>query len=808
MREVRSAIRALTAQPGFTAVAVLTLALGIGATTAVYTVVHAVLLAPLPYHDPESVVLLHEVSPRFPNPISVSWQNYLDWRDRSTSFDTMAAFRTTQLTLTGAGEAERVTARMVTSTLLPMLRVEPVLGRTLVAGDDEAGAPGVVLLSHSLWTRRFGASPAVTGRAIQLDAQPFTIIGVLPADFELFQPAELYLPIGPWAATLPDDRGWHPGIFPIARLREGVAIGRAQVEMHAISAQLEAEYPLFNRDIRASVRPVHEVLVQNVRPALLMLLGAVALVLLIACANIANLLLTRAVARQKEIAVRSALGGTRARIVRQLVIESVVLACVGGAAGVLVAAWSVSVLEMMVMALPRAGTIAMDGAVLVFALAVSLASGLVFGLAPAIQGTRLDIREALNEESRGSSGSARHQRMRNAFVVTQIALALILLVGAGLMVRSFAALQRVDPGFDPSHLLAVDLPLSPTLYEDDLPRTRIVEQMLDAVRALPDVDGAAVATALPMLPGGALIHFNIAGRPPRGSEDYLLAGYRAVSVGYFETMGIPLRRGRTFAAGDREGAPRVGIINESMARHHFADVDPIGQRFAVGTEPGDDPPWIEVVGVVADVLQSFEAGSSAEYYLPYAQYPNPVLRGMYRNVSLVARAAHGSPTALVPSIRAALQRVDRDQPLVRVRAMEQAMGETIAARRMQTWLLTLFAVVALALAIIGVYGVMSYTVSQRAQEIGVRMALGASRHEVVCMVVWQGARLTAAGIVTGLIGAAVVTRAMQGLLVHAGDSDPVAFVVAPVLLGAAALLASYVPARRAASLAPSIALSR
>jgi putative ABC transport system permease protein len=807
MQDVRTALRALLTRPAFTVVAVLTLALGIGANTAVYTVVHGVLLDPLPYEDQRAVVVLNESSPQYPNPISVSWQNYVDWRDRSTTFETVAAFRSLQMTLTGIGEAERIPARMVTSTLLPMLGVELPLGRHFSATDDAPGAAGVVVVSDRLWRRKFGASADVLGRAVQLDKQSYVVVGVLPAQFELFQPADLYVPIGPWAATLPDDRGWHPGILPVARLGDGVSLEQARAEMETISRQLEAEYPQFNREVRALVRPLHDVLVQNVRPALLVLLGAVSLVLLIACGNVANLLLARAVGRQKEIAVRSAIGGSRARIVRQLVIESLVLSCVGGAAGLLVASWSVSALTALVTGLPRAGQIEVNVPVLVFAMTVSVLTGLVFGLVPALQATRFDLRDALNEEGRGSSSGAHHHRLRNTLVVAEVALALVLLIGAGLMLRSFAALQDKAPGFDVSNLLVVDMPLSPTTYREDLPRTAVVERVLERISTLPGVVGAAAATGLPMSGAGATIHFNIAGQPPNGPEEYRLAGYRAVTPGYFEVMKIPITRGRALGHRDRQGAPLVAVINESMARQHFADLDPIGQRFAVGTEADAETAFIEVVGVAGDVMQSFESGSNAEYYLPYGQYPHPVLAGLYRNVSLVTRAA-AEPTALTPSVRAAILEIDSDQPLVNVRTMEQAIGNTVAQPRLQTTLLIIFAVVAAVLAILGVYGVMAYAVSQRTPEIGVRIALGASRRDVVAMVVRQGAVLTASGIAIGLGGAMLATSALESLLFDTDGLDPVTFGGAALILAAASMLASYIPARRAARVAPIIALQR
>jgi putative ABC transport system permease protein len=808
MQDLRSAVRVLAARPMFTAIALLTLALGIGANTAVYTVVHGVLLAPLPCRDQDEVVVLNEMTPRFPNPISVSWQNYVDWRDRSTSFDAVAAFRTTQMTLTGVGDPERVAARMVTSTLLPMLGVELPIGRQFGDADDRPGAAGVVIVSNSVWRRSLGGGRDAIGRNIQLDKQSYVVIGVLPASFELFQPADIYLPMGPWAATLPDDRGWHPGILPVARLREGVTLGQARAEMEAITGQLEKEYPQFNRDVRAVVQPLAGVMVQNVRPALLVLFGAVALVLLIACANVANLLLARAVGRQKEIALRTALGGNRWRIIRQLVVESLVLSCLGGAAGVLLASWGVAALMSSVTLLPRAGRIGLDGPVLGFALMLSIVTGLVFGLLPALQATRLDLREVLNEEGRGSAGGGiRHQRTRSALVVAEIALALVLLVGAGLMLRSFSALQNVDTGFNVSNLLVVDLPLSPTVYRDDLPRTTVVERMVERTRQIPGVENAAITTGLPMLGAGATITFNIAGRPPKGPEEYRLAGYRAVTPDYFQTLGVPLRRGRSFTDRDRDGAPLVGIINESMARQHFADVDPLGQRFAIGTEADAETAFIEIVGVVADLPQSFETGAKAEYYLPYGQYPPPVLAGLYRNTSLVVRTAN-EPLLLAPALRAAMLDVDREQPLVNLRTMEQAIGNTVAQPRLQALLLALFAAVAVTLAVVGVYGVMAYNVSHRTQEIGVRVALGASERDVVWMVVTHGLKLTAAGIVIGLSVATLASRALETLLFKSGGLHPLTFVAAATALALAAAVASYLPARRASRVALSVALTR
>jgi putative ABC transport system permease protein len=807
MLDLKLALRNLLARPSFSIVALLTLTLGIGANTAVFTVFNAVLLSPLPYAQPERIVILNETSPQLPN-ASVTRYNYDDWRARARSFVAMGAFRPTSMTITGSGEPERVPAKMISANLLPLLGVSIEQGRGFAASDDVAGAEGVAMVGEALARRRF-ADGSPVGQSILLDNRAYTIVGVMPAEFELFQPAEIYVPFGPWAAALPEDRGWHPGIFPVARLGDGVTIEDARVELDAIATQLEAEYPDSNKNVRALVNRAHDQLVQNVRPALVMLLGAVTLVLLIACANVANLLLARAVGRQKEIAVRVAIGAGRAQIIRQLVIESLVLACAGGAGGLIVAMWSVSLLSSTTIAgLPRVQGLAVEWPVALFTLALSVVTGLIFGAVPAFQATRFDIRESLNEESRGGSSSTRHRRMRSMLVVAEMALALVLLVGAGLLLRSFSSLTRVSPGFNAENLLVINLPLSPRTYGDNVVRTAAVDRIVDRIARLPGVRGAAMSTMIPMAGAGATIHFNRAAFPPKGPEDYVMAGYRAVTPGYLGVLGVPLKRGRLIEPRDRAGAPPVVVINESMAKQYFAGLDPLGQRMQIGTEPDPGFYTMEVVGIVDDVKQSFEAGSKAEFFVPYAQFPDPVLTGMYLNVALVARTAD-DPTALVPSVRAALREIDPNQPLVNVRTMETAMAGTVAQPRLQMTLLVVFAAVAVTLAIVGVYGVMAYTVSQRAAEISVRMAIGASPANVVGMVVRQGAALAAAGVVLGLVGAYAAARAVQSLLfVEARGFDPATFAVSALILVLAALLASYIPARRAARVSPVSALGR
>jgi putative ABC transport system permease protein len=804
--DLRLAFRNLWRRPAFSAIAIVTLALGIGANAAVFTVSNAILLSPLPYTRPDDVVILTEQAPQFPS-VSVTIYNYEDWQERAKSFAAMAAFRPTNMTVLGVGDPERVAAKMITATLLPLLGVSIDNGRNFAAADDRAGAEGAVILSDAFAQRRFAGQNPV-GQVLQLDNRPFTVVGVMPRDFELFQPADVYVPFGPWAATLPEDRGWHPGIFPIARLKDGVTIDQARTEMDAISAQLETEYPESNKSVRALVNPAQEQLVKNIRPAILLLTGAVILVLLIACANVANLLLARAVDRQKEIAVRIALGAGRLRIVRQLIIESIVLSCVGAVAGLLVTAWVVSFLtSSAAAALPRMHNVAIEWRVIFFAFALAVLTGLIFGLVPALYATRTPIRASLNEESRGGSGSTRQRKLHASLVVVEIGLALVLLVGAGLLLRSFAKLTNVPTGFDPGNLLIVNLPLSPQRYHDDVTRTAVVEEIVSRARVLPGVTSAAITTTLPMAGAGAMIHFNRASYPPKGPDDYVLAGYRAVTPGYLETLGVPLRRGRLINARDRNGAPRVVVINESMARQYFPDRDPLGQRIQLGTEPSPEFPTMDIVGIVGDMKQSFEAGSNAEMFVPYGQYPDAILANMYLNTALVVRTS-GNPLDLTNSVRAAILEIDQGQPLVNVRTMETAMAGTVAQPRFQMILLLMFASIAVALAAVGVYGIMAYTVSQRTPEIGVRMAVGASPNRVVAMVVWQGARLAVMGVVLGMIAAALGAGAMQALLFNVKGIDPLTFAAAPIFLGLAAVLASYIPARRAARISPLAALGR
>ncbi|RPJ54376.1 MAG: FtsX-like permease family protein, partial [Acidobacteria bacterium] len=539
-----NAVRSLFTQPALTLIAIVTLALGIGGNAAMFTVVNAVLLRPLPFERPDEVMAVTERAAKIPM-LSASWQNYVDWRDQNRVFTTLAAYRPLNVTLTGGDQPERVPAKMLTASVLPMLGAQPALGRVFSAGEDKPGAPPVAIISHGLWERRFAGGRDVLGKSLIVDNVPRTIVGVLPASFVLVQPADVFVPMGPWAATLPDDRSWHPGIFPVGRLEPGVALERARVEMDTIGARLAKQHAATNMALGVNVTPLHEHVVQNVKPALMLLLGAVALVLLIACANVANLLLARSVDRRREFAVRAALGASRWDIIRQLLAENLLLAVLGGMLGLLLASWGVSWLVALAgPSLPPAAHVDLDWRVFLFSLGVSVASGLVFGLAPAFSASRLDLREALNEESRGATSSGSGRRLRAVLVVAEVALATVLLVGGGLLLRSFTRLQSVSPGFDSDRLLVANLPMSPATYEGDEERTRFIEALLARVSGMPGVRRAGTTTTLPMAGGGPLLHFNIHGRPPKGPEDYVLAGYRAVSPEYLATLGVPLTRGR------------------------------------------------------------------------------------------------------------------------------------------------------------------------------------------------------------------------------------------------------------------------
>jgi putative ABC transport system permease protein len=808
MHDLRFAFRSLRKQPGFAAIAVLTIALGVGANSAIFSVVDAVMLRPLPFSDADRVVVVNEHTPQFPT-LSLSAENFRDVCAQARSFQACGAFRNTTFNLSGRGEPQRISAKMLSANLLPLLGTTPAHGRPFSAGEDKPGGAAVAILSDGIWRARFGSDPRILGTRVLLDGQPYTVIGVLPATFRLFQPADVFVPIGPFLATQPSDRSWHPGILPVARLAPGVSLQQARTEIAGIAERLERAYPDTNTNVSMFVTRAQDLLVQSVRTALLMLLAAVAGVLLIACINVAGLLLARGLTRRRDVAVRVALGAGHGRVIRHLLSESLLISIAGGAVGLMLAAFSVPLLVQLVgPTLPRADMVVVDLRVVAFTLATAILTGIVFGTVPAVQSTRIDVREALNEGGRtGPSTSVWQRQARGALVICEIAVTLVLTIAAALLIRSFARLQHVTPGFAVEHALAAELPFSSARYDNDEHRTSTVQQVIDRVCALPGVRSAAVTTFLPMSGAGATIHFNIKGRPPAAPDRYALAGYRAVSAKYFETLGIRLVRGRLIDERDRQGSPPVIVINETMARTYFGRENPLGQRIQLGALPDPDPqlPYMEVVGVVGDVRQTPDAEAKSEMYVPYAQYPDQFLKRMYSNVNLVVRAEGRAPQ-LAAAVRAVVRGIDSDQPVANIRWLDDVIAASVTQPRFRTLLLALFAGLALALAGVGVYGLLAHGVAQRLNEFGIRLALGASPSGVLRLVLREGLTLAAVGLAVGALGAAIAVRALSTVIYDVSPWDPLAWIAAIVTLLAVALLASWLPARRALRVDPVVAL--
>jgi putative ABC transport system permease protein len=801
-RSFHYAFRKLRNNPGFAFVSVLTLALGIGANSAMFSIVNAVLLRPLPYRDPQNLVMLSEHWPQFPK-MTLSYLNYQDWRDQSRSFEGMGAVRNSVVTMTGFAEAERIPSQNVTANLFDLLGVKPELGRTFSAAEDKPGAPAVALISHSLWERRFSSSNSVLGHTIVVDKESYSIIGVMPPDFEVVQQAaDVILPFEPWARTLPDDRSWHPEILPIARLRAGVSLEQARSEITVIAKRLEKQYPETNTNVTALIAPMQEEIVGNVRPALLVLITAVGVVLLIACANVANLLLVRAAGRRREMAVCTALGARRSDIIRQLLAESVLVAIAGGVLG-LVLAWIAMPLLVRLAgtSLPRSNDVSVDSYVVGFTAAVALLAGILFGLAPARHAWRVDLRETLSETNRGGSVPT-VVRTRAALVVSEIALAMLLLVVAGLLFKSFERLSQVSPGFNTDHLLIADIVRSATAYRDPNVRLGFFDRLFEQASALPGVRSVGGVSSLPVTGRGSALHFNIQGRPPRSPQEYTIAGYRVVSAGYLRTLGIPLITGRWIEDHDREGAPAVAVVNSSFARTYFPDQSPIGQHVQLGALPDPAIPWMEVVGIVADVKQSLASESSTEMYVPYRQADAllPVT-----TMSMVLRTA-GDPLTQANSLRVLAHGIDPSQPITGIRTMEQNVSRSISEPRFRTVLLAIFAGIALVLAAVGIFGVMAYSVAQRTREIGLRMALGASRSRVLLLILALGAGLTLMGVAIGLVVTFLVTRYLSSLLFNVPPYDPMTLAGVVGGLVIISLCACYLPARRATLVDPIVAL--
>ena len=812
-QDIRYALRGLRQRPGFTLVAVLTLALGIGANTAIFSVVNGVLLRPLPYERPERLAMIW--GHRNQEPLAeLSVPEYWDLRERTHTLSGVAAFADGNINLTGTGTPERIRAGYFTANTTALLGVAPAIGRGFTAEEDLPGGPSVVLVGDGLWRRRFGADPKVVGRVLTLDDTPTTVIGVMPPDFQLpthfaGAPKELWAPMQLDPAINRGVRGWH-FLEVIGRLRDGVALDAASAEMSGLMRGMLAVYPMeYTSEFDGSATAVRQTVVGDVRPALLVLLGAVALLLLIACANVAGLLLARSEERQREIALRTALGAGRSRLVRQLLTESLLLAATGGLFGLLLAVWGVQGLVLAAPpSVPRLDAIGIDLRVLGYTLGVTLLTGILFGLAPAWHTVRGDLTGALTDGGRAGTTGRGRQRVRQVLVTGQVAIALVLVTGAGLLVQSFLRLRQVDPGFVPERLLTARVELSPVRYQANDVKRRFYENLLERLRSIPGVRSAATARALPMtgkleIGDWSFVLEGQAASPPLPS-DWHPADWQVVSPGYFGTMGIPLLQGRDFAASDRLGAPGAMIVNRTLARQVWPDGDALGRRVLLGGG-GADSVWRTVVGIVGDVRhRGLTASPRPEMFLPYAQFPAGT-GSAPPSMQVVLRAAR-DPSALATGLAAAVAALDPDVPLSGVQTMETAMGSWAAERRLIMLLVSGFALVALVLGSVGIYGVMAHVVAQREREIGVRMALGALPGQILGLVVSQSAWLVGVGIVAGTAGALAVTRLLTGLLFQVRPTDPLTFIGTALVLVVAAAGATLVPALRAVRTDPAHAL--
>ncbi|HEV2835060.1 MAG TPA: ABC transporter permease [Pyrinomonadaceae bacterium] len=799
VQDARYAFRSLRKHPGFTLVAILTLALGIGANTAIFSVINAVLLRPLPYAEPDRlVVLLETISER---PIGVSYPNFVDWRNQQSVFENVAAVRQREsFNLTGEGESERLQGRLVSANFLSTLGVKPVLGRDFVAEDDRPGAAPVVMLSHALWQRRFGSDARVVGRQVTLNRQSFTVIGVTPADFQFGVDADVSVPIGLSAERF-SARGRDPGVDAMARIKPAISIDSANAELNTIAARLEQQYPETNNGRRVRLNSLTESIVGDIRPTLLTLLAAVGLVLLIACANVANLLLARSARRQREIAIRTALGAARSRILRQLFTESLILAIAAGIAGLLLAIGGTSLLSAYLPeGVPRIREISTDASVLAFTLGASVLTGVLFGLAPALQTSNPALTETLKEGERNSSPG--HNRTGKILVVTEVALTLVLLVGAGLLVKSFWRLMQVDPGFNTENLLAMQI--SVNAGPDEGSRVAaFLGQLQQRVKQLPGVQSVAVSNGLPF-EGANHPSFVIDGQAPPEPGHEPNAILYITSPDYFDTLQINLLRGRTFSSQDTPGTPPVVLIDEVFARQYFPNQDPLGKRLK---QTGSDESR-EIVGIVRHVEHlnlEGDSASSAEVYSAFNQIPLERLPRFVRRVNLLVRTTV-DPLSLAQPVRNQIAALDKDQAVFNVRTMEQVLARSVSARRFSMILLSVFAVLALVLAAVGIYGVISYSVAQRTREVGIRMALGAQTTDVLKLVVRDGLRLVVIGIAVGLVGAFILTRLMTTLLFGVTPTDAVTYGTVALALVGVALAACYIPARRAAKVDPLVAL--
>jgi putative ABC transport system permease protein len=800
-QDLRYGARMLYKNPGFTLIAVLTLALGIGANTTIFSVVNAVWLRPLPYPEAEQLVLLGHRNTKREGNFELAPAGFFDLRRQSKSFAQIAVHSSHDFNLTGTGEPERLQGQIVSAALFSLLKVSPFAGRVFAEEDDREGAPRVVLLSYELWQRRFGAEAGIIGKTLTFDDRSYTVIGVMPPGFEFpTKGTELWAPI-PFNANAVNDRGAF-FLSGIARLNPGVTIEQAQTELDVIARNLAQAYPQSNTDLGFSVVSLHESLVSGFKQALLVLLGAVLFVLLIACVNVANLLLARGAAREKELAVRAALGAGRWRLLRQLLTESMLLGLAGGALGLLLAAWGVEALKLI-----DPGTIArlekidLDWRVFGFTLGVSCLTGILFGLAPALQVSKPNLQHSLKESGRGFAG-ARGQRLRGLLVIAEVALSLVLLIGAGLLIRSFIRLQNVDLGFNPDRLLTLRIELSDSKARDWTRGANFYQQVIDRVQALPGVESVGITNAAPIETPGmrSAIVMEDKPDPPPGQQQF--ANIRIISPDYFRTLGVPLLKGRLLSAQDNTQAPPVVVINQAMARRYWGEEDPVGKRLRLGSSRASNAPWVTVVGVVGSVRQSgLNSDPFPELYASFTQ-GNP----RWARPRVLFIRTTGDPLSLVAAVKRQIWEVDKDQTIWAERTMDEIVARWLAPRRFNLLLLGVFAALALVLASVGIYGVISYAVSQRTREIGVRMALGAGRRDILKLILGQGLALTLGGVACGVIASLVLTRWLASLLFEVSPTDPLTFGLIVLLLTFVALLACWIPARRATKVDPMVAL--
>ncbi|MHB8413010.1 MAG: ADOP family duplicated permease [Candidatus Acidiferrales bacterium] len=804
LQDIRYGLRMLRKSPGFTSVAVLTLALGIGANTAIFSIVDAVLLRSLPYPHPNQLVLMFDAPLKQPEALSgLSYRDFTACREQNRVFSEMAGNAFHDLTLTGEGEPSVVNTGDVTPEIFSLLDARPLAGRTLRPEDGKRGAAPVAVLSESLWRSRFGANPNLIGKPITLDMRSFTVVGILPASFRYPDGAprqDVWIPIAqdPLFGPLLSRPGV-PVMGAIGRLKPGVSLAQARAEIKTLSARFAKESPAQDAGLAIRIVPYRQFVVGNLKSALLVLLGAVSLVLLIACANIANLLLSRATSRRREIAVRIALGAGRGRIVRQLLTESALLGLLGGIAGVLLAVWGVWSLQPLLPAdLTRISSIHVGAPVLVFALVVSLAATLAFGLAPALLATPSNL-QANIQEGGACAGQRGGQLMRNFLAIAEISLAMVLLVGGGLLIRSFALVTSVDPGFDPRNLIRAEVSLPQFQYSTPQQWTSFANELLTRLHSQPGLRDSALGAPLPMdRQGEASFPFSIVGNPPLPPGKSITADYATVSPDYFRVMRIPLLRGRFFTEEDSPSNPKVGIISETLARRHFPNRNPIGRPMRFGFPPNSNV-LREIVGVVGDVRDTaLSQKPGSMMYVPFAQAP------LYGGEVVVRSSLSASSVAA--SIRQAVQSIDKDLPVTDIEHFPDALDASVAQERFRTLLLSSFSVIALLLAAAGIFGVISYSASQRTHEIGIRMALGAQPRDVLRLILEQGAKLALVGLGVGIVAALLLTRLMASLLYNVSATDPVTFAAVAILLTAVAMLACYIPARRAMRVDPMVAL--